>query len=238
MIKKIKSRLQNRVNSPKKGFTLVEILVAVTVFSIVVVPLMAGFVTSSRITYAARVNEQAMTIAQNLMEGVKNFGVAELSKQCNTSSEITIIAINDPAKKAKGTEVLPISYTDMGGNDATYAETSYGSVFTEHPSVSQGVGSVVMLNGSVLTGEYYCTIIPYQFKIENILLGSTYYDAVITLTQDTSAEYNIFSFAEISSYYNELKLIAYKYYNVEIQVSVHGEDKVRATYSGTIRDNK
>lgn len=238
MIKKMKRMIQNKMRLRKDGVTLVEVLVAVAVFSVVVVPLLASFVTSSRITYASRVNEQAMTIAQNLMEGVKNFGVAELSKQCNTDSEITIIAINDPAKKATGTEVLPISYKDQDGNSATYNEASYGSVFTEHPSVSQGVGSVVMLNGSVLVGEYYCTIIPYQFKIENILLGSTYYDAVITLTQDTTPEYNIFSFQEISTYYNELRLVAYKYYDVEIQVSVHGESKVRATYSGTIRDNK
>lgn len=54
-----------------KGFTLVELLVAITVLAIIVVPFMQGFVTAARTNMKAKKLQNATMIATNAMEKIK-----------------------------------------------------------------------------------------------------------------------------------------------------------------------
>lgn len=65
--------MKNQKNS--KGFTLVEVLIAVSILAIAVIPLLANFVTSSRVNVKSKRTLNATTVAQNIMEGISAFGV-------------------------------------------------------------------------------------------------------------------------------------------------------------------
>jgi prepilin-type N-terminal cleavage/methylation domain-containing protein len=77
-----------------KGFTLVEILVAVTILTLVVTPLLSAFVTSARVNAMAKTKHQATVVAENVFEGIKNFGIEEAKSECQSfnASTFKIIA--------------------------------------------------------------------------------------------------------------------------------------------------
>ncbi len=63
------------------GFSLVELLIAVIILAIIVVPMLHGFVTSARMNGKARVSQRATTVAQDIMEGLKAYDIEELKEQ-------------------------------------------------------------------------------------------------------------------------------------------------------------
>lgn len=66
-----------------KGFTLVEVLVAILVLSIVIVPLLSAFVVSANTNAKARQTLRATTIAQNVMEELKAYSLESSAAQYN-----------------------------------------------------------------------------------------------------------------------------------------------------------
>lgn len=63
------------------GFTLVELLIAVVILAIIVIPLLHMFVTSSRINVRSRQILRATTVAQDIMEGLKAYSLDEVRMQ-------------------------------------------------------------------------------------------------------------------------------------------------------------
>lgn len=63
------------------GFSLVELLIAVIILAIIVVPMLHGFVTSARMNGKARQAQRATTVAQDIMEGLKAYDIEELKAQ-------------------------------------------------------------------------------------------------------------------------------------------------------------
>lgn len=61
-----------------QGYTLLELVVAITILALIAIPLMHGFVTAARVNDKARGIEQATTAAQNVMEEIKVTPVEEL----------------------------------------------------------------------------------------------------------------------------------------------------------------
>ena len=51
-----------------KGFTLLELMIAVAILAIIIVPLLRGFVSSHRVNAKSRHLMRATTLAQNEME--------------------------------------------------------------------------------------------------------------------------------------------------------------------------
>ncbi len=70
-----------RKESPDGGFTLVELLIAVTILAVIVVPLLHMFVTSTRINVKSRQTLRATTVAQDIMEGLKAYTLEEVRAQ-------------------------------------------------------------------------------------------------------------------------------------------------------------
>ena len=62
----------SRNKQSNKGFTLVEVLVAILVLSIIVVPLLTAFVMSAKTNSKARQTMRATTVAQNVLEDMKS----------------------------------------------------------------------------------------------------------------------------------------------------------------------
>lgn len=63
------------------GFSLVELLIGVTILAVITVPLLHMFVTSGKINAKSRKTLRATVVAQDLMEGVKAYHVEELKEQ-------------------------------------------------------------------------------------------------------------------------------------------------------------
>ena len=66
-----------------KGFTLVEVLIAITILAIIVAPLLHAFVTASRTNAKAKQLMKATTLAQNVMEETKANSLEEIARQFN-----------------------------------------------------------------------------------------------------------------------------------------------------------
>lgn len=212
MIKRIKN---------KAGFTFVELIIAVAILGVVTAPILSAFVMTSRLNLKGRRKEQAMTVAQNMVEGVKAFGIAELLLQCDASftSDFRIVPENS------GT-------TKIGHKIKKNESQNYNVDITDYE----------LLNGTKITNDDGSDVIVsftaknYEFEVTNILMGSTYYDAVITVTPNLDTEYII------SYYYKDVFSQAgmsnLKYYDVRVDVSVHGDTEILATYNGTFLDQK
>lgn len=70
-----------RQKGPNAGFSLVELLIAVTILAIIVIPLLHMFVTSTRINVKSRQMLRATTVAQDIMEGLKAYNLEEVRAQ-------------------------------------------------------------------------------------------------------------------------------------------------------------
>ena len=57
--------------SKNAGMTLVELLVAITILAIIVVPLLHAMASSARVGLKARQHLRTTTAAQDIMEGLK-----------------------------------------------------------------------------------------------------------------------------------------------------------------------
>lgn len=69
------------------GFSLVELLIAVIILAIIVIPFSRSFVTSARMNGNARRLQRATTVAQDIVEGLKAYNIDELKAQFNDPME-------------------------------------------------------------------------------------------------------------------------------------------------------
>lgn len=74
-------RVKGRIDD--RGMTLVELLVAIVILAIIVVPLLHTFISSARANQQARRILRVTTAAQDIMEGLKADSIEELAYQFN-----------------------------------------------------------------------------------------------------------------------------------------------------------
>lgn len=81
--------LQNKdVNN--KGMTLVEVLVAMMILTIVSMVLLQGFVSATRYNKKAREKQRCLHVAQSVMEGFKAYDLESIASQFNHQSDFRI----------------------------------------------------------------------------------------------------------------------------------------------------
>ncbi len=78
----MKKTRRNHLQS-NKGFTLVEVLVAIVILGIIIVPLLNAFVMSANTNAKARQLLRSTTIAQNVIEELKAYSIDESASQFN-----------------------------------------------------------------------------------------------------------------------------------------------------------
>lgn len=69
------------------GFSLVELLIAVIILAIIVIPLSRSFVVSARMNGNARRLQRATTVAQDIVEGLKAYNIDEIKEQFNNPTD-------------------------------------------------------------------------------------------------------------------------------------------------------
>lgn len=65
------------------GFSLLELLIAVTILAIITIPMLHMFVTSARINGKSRITLRATVLAQDMVEGLKAYHIDEIQDQFN-----------------------------------------------------------------------------------------------------------------------------------------------------------
>jgi prepilin-type N-terminal cleavage/methylation domain-containing protein len=96
----------------RKGFTLVEVIVAVALLAVVTVPIISSMVRTTQINSKARLVQKATDLGQNLMEGIREYTMEEVIDQCLKSGNgFKIIYSSIISYNPKGYQ-----YLDASGN--------------------------------------------------------------------------------------------------------------------------
>lgn len=103
------------------GFSLVEVIIAVAILSVIVAPLLKSFSTAAKANFRAQGLQDATSLAESVMEEVKGNSIEELYKSSLTRPEMTFSVI-DPGGSLIPGEISDtkidappyiISYTDV-----------------------------------------------------------------------------------------------------------------------------
>ena len=73
-------------NSSNKGFSLVEIIVAIAILAVIVLPLLNAFVTSSKLNARSKDKLMAVETAKNIMEEMRGYKLNEIAKLAESSA--------------------------------------------------------------------------------------------------------------------------------------------------------
>lgn len=84
------SRKEQQLNK-NAGFSLLELLIAVTILAIITIPMLHMFVTSARINGKSRITLRATVLAQDMVEGLKAYHIDEIQDQFNKAEDFELL---------------------------------------------------------------------------------------------------------------------------------------------------
>ncbi len=73
------------------GFSLLELLIAVTILAIITIPMLHMFVTSARVNGKSRITLRATVLAQDIIEGLKAYHIDEIQDQFNGVEDFELL---------------------------------------------------------------------------------------------------------------------------------------------------
>lgn len=178
----MKKRKEKRIND--KGFTLVELLIAVAIIAIIVAPILDGIVTSMKVNKKSDELLNQTAIANSIMESMTNMSLEDAAVKLSNNSS----SMND---------FLP---TDMYDADSERKE-----ILTTIPGAAAPTPCVVETTNP--DGSYNYTFTKnasnlYTFGLKNIEYDGKDYDVRVTLdARDVNATgYNDAKYVDISEY--------------------------------------
>lgn len=98
-----------------KGFSLIEIVVAIAILGIIVLPLLNSFVTSSRVNAKARKKLRATEAAKNVLEDIRGYNIKEISESILTGGT---------TPKIESTRATELAFDGAEYREKTEFETS------------------------------------------------------------------------------------------------------------------
>lgn len=171
-MKESRRKCKRKLN--QDGFSLLELLIAVIILAIIVVPFLHSFLSASRINVQGRKKAQATTIASNVFEGLKmNTYMAENGKYTST----TLPHLEQL--------VYQFAYPEVAGH-SNFFVLSPNAVQNANIGVLPVSGSLDTIITSSDGGETYNFVEDagkeYTFYILNAREQVSYYDVLITLS--------------------------------------------------------
>ncbi len=155
-----------------KGFTLVELILAISILAVIVGPFLHAFMTSTRMNVRSRNKSQATTLAQNVMEGLKteaymsdgagnymDVTLPHLQTVMNQFTYPTIDSVND------NFFILPKNMLD---------QSSMGEIVQGTPSITSTDGGKTSILHERADYKYYMYLL-------NVKQQGTPFDVLITL---------------------------------------------------------
>lgn len=188
-----------------KGFTLVEVLIAVAILAVLVVPLVANFVTSSRVNLKSKRVMNGTSVAQNIMEGLSSYGVenAIVQLEDNSSPSLELLFMPDdmqPSNWGKA-NIKYTTSTDASGKTIytpTYANDRYLDNDNTPLLQMESLGSGIYLSGTNTVDASYITkyiqtdsegkaifkpdddLHAYMFWMQDVKYANEEYDILVT----------------------------------------------------------
>ncbi|MBO4416270.1 MAG: prepilin-type N-terminal cleavage/methylation domain-containing protein [Lachnospiraceae bacterium] len=144
----------SRLSLSNAGVSLIELIVAILILAIIATPLLRMFTSAARVNAVNTSNVNADTVAQNVMEAVKVYGII------NTSDEIYNVQ-HGSKDKCFG---IPVNKAN------TKAVSSTGS---------NGGVTATITGDRTDTGEYIMNQSSYTYHIDGIAEGTGIYDVDI-----------------------------------------------------------
>lgn len=74
-----------RKRGKNKGFTLIEVIIALAILAVALAPLIANFIVSSKMNLKSRKSLNAMNLAQDMMEGMRAYSAAEIIEKLDAA---------------------------------------------------------------------------------------------------------------------------------------------------------
>lgn len=190
----MKDRKRKNTNA---GMTLIELIVAVSIFSIAAVVLLQSFVTSGRINSKSRLYLEATTMAQNLMEEIKSRKFEEVSLAFNypidsTTGDTRINFLNTQKNRIEngtlGIREVMRNTNDKG--DMTYSDVSQ---YKDGVDESKVTASVISTDG----GKTYKfnprkkgkNASKYYFELTDVNADHESFDALVEFDGSTDSGY-------------------------------------------------
>lgn len=190
----MKDRKRKNTNA---GMTLIELIVAVSIFSIAAIVLLQSFVTSGRINRKSDEYMEATTMAQNLMEEIKSRKFEEVSLAFNypidsTTGDTRINFLNTQKNRIEngtlGIREVMRNTNDKG--DMTYSDVSQ---YKDGVDESKVTASVISTDG----GKTYKfnprkkgkNASKYYFELSNVNADHESFDALVEFDGSTDSGY-------------------------------------------------
>ncbi len=185
------------------GFTLVEVLVAAAILSIMVPPILSSFVAIARVNSKSRMKLSATTIANGVMESVKGFELSQIAKECDYPGEGFHIIAGFTGTAA---EVSPTSLSALAGPDKTIQKDGDGTPIF---NASASGDYAFVFNGVSMDGTTYDVLLTYKKNVTTTNADVTYSTGGVGSTVITKTT------AEILG---PLSVRVLTYYDVDIKV--------------------
>ena len=193
-----------REDNKKKnsGFTLVEVLIAVAILSVVSIPILQSFVSVAQVNAKSRRRLSATTIAEGLMESCKGLSLKEVAAQCNPglvggpgTGKIQVTIVSDPGTTTFGGSAKEVKH-DLSAEESNKTVTKGAKAYEFHAKSN---------------GEY-------AFWIHGIKSGGAIYDAIIKYELDTLRSKGSIPSSTVEATLTDGSLGVMKFYNVKITV--------------------
>lgn len=112
-------KVKGRFNEDSNGFSLIEVIIAVIILAILIVPLMRGFVVTQKVSLRAGELEEFETLSQTIFEGSWNYSIEDIALMFNSESPDSFIV---PTTQFTACKALGDYYDDDG--DFTGSESN------------------------------------------------------------------------------------------------------------------
>lgn len=144
-VKKSHNRLTIGDNS---GFTLVELLIAMIILVVALIPMLNSFAVNAKVNRKAKIKLRSTMIAQDIMEGIKGYSTKDIYKQFTGVSDFRLIE-NEGIVDASTHKVVSANATVSANADGLVAE------YTMKDLVYQGqkYDAVLRIDGTNFTAS-------------------------------------------------------------------------------------
>ena len=133
-----------------KGFSLIELLIAIVILSIIVVPLLHSFVTAAKTNSKARNTMHATAVAENVLEEFEAYSIEEMAQ---TYLAAGYAVESDAAIDVDGDGIAEEGIWRFTGTDSTTTSGEYRVEITLDPSAYTAVNETGLVDIQNLAGS-------------------------------------------------------------------------------------
>lgn len=126
--------MPNKHHKNNKGFSLLELLVSITILAVVMIPMLHSFITSARANAKAKKVMEATTVAQNIMEEIKSDDLSDYLTKYSYTKKTVKNASGNPVKDINGNTISTYSqkFIDVSATPETNTVSSAAVTVNGH----------------------------------------------------------------------------------------------------------